>query len=348
MNNLELALAQASNGWPVFPCRQDKRPKSGLNDWENVASTDPDQINQWWAENPDFLVAVPPGRLGKAVIDVDRHEGKADGFLSLEEREITLPDTFNKPSLSGNGQHYWFDGEIGSVNGVLPGIDRKARGGYIITNYVLPAPDQITTPLPKILSHSPTSLNVHRKNMTGHQLNVWLQDVGAGEPDEAMWEVIERFRPEGNQQMSVNIARVVSLAARGHPGAHEALGKMLEIWVGGVHSSGDPEEEFFANVRSAVEKFGEPIPETTVEDKWNDLIKPKAPEPVNHDDLKDSLLTYCISLRENFLQILQTNQRVREVFIKCIQETRFVKTEEHVKVWRTHAKRRMKGVLDNA
>jgi len=268
MTFLDIALDHASKGYPVFPCRQDKRPKYGLSDWENVATTNVEQIKAWWAED-DFLPAIPPGRLGLAVIDVDRHEGSEDGFSSLEAANVTIGTPVFGTSISGNGMHFWFRWDVGSVNGIYPGVDRKAQGGYVVVPYILPSPFDITWPLPLELQFGVRASNVDRRQMSGSQLNTWLQTVGAGEPDMVMLEVLGRFKPRGNQQMSINVAKVVSLAAKGHPGAHDIISKMFDIWLSEPHYSGDPEEEFQVNVRSAVEKFGEPV--TPDDDKFFNL-----------------------------------------------------------------------------
>jgi hypothetical protein len=346
MTNLELALTQARNGYPVFPCQQDKRPKAKLMDWEQAATTDEDQIREWWAEDQSFLVAVPPGRVGKAVIDVDRHVGKEDGFKSLEEERVELPSTFHRPSISGNGEHFWYDGEIGSVNGVFPGVDRKARGGYIVTAYILPPPDQITTPIPLSLSGSSKSSDVARRYLSNAQLNSWLREVGYGEPDDEMWEAVERFLPRGHQQMVSSVASVASLAAQGHPGASVALERMQEKWLEGDHNSGDPEVDFLAAVQSAIEKFGEPVPETTFEDTMNELLNPPPPPP-DIESLRLSLLTFCRRVRVDFDQLLQSEESVRNAFLQCDHVVKTsVHTSEEAQKWIIGAQAAMTRVLE--
>lgn len=287
MNFLEVALLHASRGYPVFPCQQDKRPKSGLTDWENAATTDEDQIRAWWAEDPEFLPAIPPGRVGLAVIDVDRHDGKEDGFDSLDSAGVQLTTEVFGTSISGKGIHYWHRHDVGSVNGIFPGVDRKARGGYVVVPYELPPPSAVTSSLPPILAGGKTA-DVERHQYSNAQLNSWLREVGDGDPDEAIWDVVDRFQPKGNQQMSVSIARVVSLASDGHPGAHAALDRMLEIWLSEEHYSGDPEEEFQANVRSAIEKFGKWPEDTSAEDRFYKALANPPEPPLNREALRNA------------------------------------------------------------
>ena len=54
------ALEIADRGWPVFPCNRDKKPMTanGFKD----ASTDEDQILEWWGKNPEANIGVPTGK----------------------------------------------------------------------------------------------------------------------------------------------------------------------------------------------------------------------------------------------------------------------------------------------
>ena len=87
----QAALSLALMGRPVFPCdhRADlpgqkhcKRPltRNGFKD----AITDPIQVEPWWLQNPDALIAVPTGpRIRTWVLDQDLdheegHNGPAD------------------------------------------------------------------------------------------------------------------------------------------------------------------------------------------------------------------------------------------------------------------------------
>src|SRR5262245_51036555 len=69
--NLTAALSLASAGLPVFPVGLDKRPL--LVGWQEKASTDDEQIRQWWGSYPTALPAIVVGRAGLVVIDCDRH-----------------------------------------------------------------------------------------------------------------------------------------------------------------------------------------------------------------------------------------------------------------------------------
>ncbi len=150
---LSTALSHAQKGFYVFPAQQNKRPVEGFMDWETKATNDLDLIRLLWESYPDALPAVAPGKSGHAVIDVDQHEDSANGFATLRAEGITIPDEVDHGiSLSGNGVHYWYRADVGSLNGVLPGVDRKSRGGYVIVPYELPLALDIRTALPEALA----------------------------------------------------------------------------------------------------------------------------------------------------------------------------------------------------
>lgn len=138
---LSAALKYASWGWPVLPLKRDKSPytPNGRDD----AKTDPYAIKHWWTIWPDAGVGIATGiETGFIVIDLDVDEEKGkDGPEELRawEREtgFKLPDTVEAVSGRG-GRHlyyrYDFDkyGDQGNREGILPGIDVRGRGGYIV------------------------------------------------------------------------------------------------------------------------------------------------------------------------------------------------------------------------
>lgn len=344
MNNLELALDHASKGYYVFPAQENnKRPKLGFMDWEANASTDPEDIRKWWSDG-NWLPAVAPGRTGHAVIDVDRHPGQPDGFKSLEDENVILRTKVTGTSLSGNGTHFWHKHDIGSLNGVLTSVDRKAKGGYVVVPYILPDQSEITEPLPEKLAGSKTSSNVERKHKSVAELNGWLRTVGAGEPDDEMWKLLETFSSRGNAQMSVHVAKVVSLAAQGHPGGTFILDRMQERWLSVEHSSGDAEEEFQVNIRSAIEKFGEPVPDTSIEDQFYGYLNKEKNVNLHTEDLKMSLEVYCRSIEPNW-DTRKNEPRVADTLNKCYMLIGSIQSTQDFETWRTKTKLIMKGVL---
>ena len=66
------ALAYASYGWPVFPCQAGSKVPATSHGFLD-ATTDPDQIREWWHRRPDANLAIATGSPGPDVLDIDQH-----------------------------------------------------------------------------------------------------------------------------------------------------------------------------------------------------------------------------------------------------------------------------------
>jgi hypothetical protein len=142
---LAAALDLAKDGWPVFPCietRGDdaKRPYTD-HGWHD-ASTDPAQIQNWWAWRPNALIGVPvpPGCI---VIDIDPRSGGSRD--ALETWTGTLPKTLTTWSgRNDGGQHLWFYRPEGDLTGrklKKMGIDIRDGGRHYVIAPPSPHPD---------------------------------------------------------------------------------------------------------------------------------------------------------------------------------------------------------------
>jgi hypothetical protein len=94
-------------------------------------------IQAWYEKWPNANVAVPTGaESGLAVLDIDPRNGGDESLARFEREHGPLPQTLRAFS-GGGGRHYYFkcppDLELGCRTNLLPGIDFKADGGYIIT-----------------------------------------------------------------------------------------------------------------------------------------------------------------------------------------------------------------------
>ena len=120
--------------WPVFRLiPRGKIPLKGSHGFKD-ATTDLAQIEAWWTEVPDANVGIATGQVsGVLVIDVDpRHNANWQKALD----ELALPPTFVVRTWSG-GFHYYFslpsyDTRVRSGVDVLPGIDWRCNGGYVV------------------------------------------------------------------------------------------------------------------------------------------------------------------------------------------------------------------------
>lgn len=127
---LQAALAYADLGYRVFPCVPgDKHPLTphGFHD----ATTDPDQIEQWWAQWPDANVAI--ATRGLIVIDVEH-----DSRWLMDDPEKALSLAIAPSSITARGgRHYFFRPPKGkcfrcTTQRIADKVDTRAEGGYVV------------------------------------------------------------------------------------------------------------------------------------------------------------------------------------------------------------------------
>lgn len=142
----DAALWYAAEGWPVFPCYSTEGPrctcgKAGCSSpgkhpltahGVKEATTDPETIENWWAQWPNANVAIATGSQSFLVLDVDGEEGERT-LTALEEQLGPLPETV-MARTGGGGRHILFQPVPGVKNlvRVAPGLDIRSDGGYII------------------------------------------------------------------------------------------------------------------------------------------------------------------------------------------------------------------------
>jgi hypothetical protein len=129
---LEAALTYASWGWHVLPLiPNDKRPASahGVHD----ATTDPEQIKAWWAQNPSFNIGIAAGeKSGIVVFDIDPRNGGSDSWDDFTAEHGGVPDGICQLT-AGGGQHYIAQAREGLKSCELrPGVDFLANGRYFV------------------------------------------------------------------------------------------------------------------------------------------------------------------------------------------------------------------------
>lgn len=137
---MQAALGYASDaGWPVFPCRPSNKGPLTPNGFKD-ATTDEEQIREWWTQWPDAMIGVPMGpKTGVFVIDLDVRDDGRDGRRELERLEgeySPLPKCPEVVTPSG-GVHLYFafdhDRPATTSRGRLPvGVDVRGYGGYVI------------------------------------------------------------------------------------------------------------------------------------------------------------------------------------------------------------------------
>ncbi len=133
MNNIiETALQYLKKGWSVVPAHQTtKRP---LGEWKERQKTrlSKEELLTMFEKYPNANVGIITGRIsGVSVVDVDVKDG-AKGLESL--KKLNLPPTYTVQTGSGGFHLYYAYKEgLSSKNGILPGIDIRSDGGFIVT-----------------------------------------------------------------------------------------------------------------------------------------------------------------------------------------------------------------------
>ncbi len=146
---LSSALAAADLGWHVFPVAPGSKQPALRENWQDLATTDPDQIRSWWVRHRDYNIGIACGPSGLVVVDLDIDtaagareglDGPASGVVSLEllclARGQRYPaGTYTVDTPSG-GCHLYFGAPAtlvrNSAGQVGPLIDIRADGGYVV------------------------------------------------------------------------------------------------------------------------------------------------------------------------------------------------------------------------
>lgn len=135
MDLIEHALEYAARGWHVFPVKSDKRPytRNGFKD----ATTDEKQIRKWWKQWPHAGIGLATGeRSGVWVLDVDGENGQRSIAEFELDCDAQLPRTLSASTPSSRSAHHYFSIPVGvevrSKVGVLPNVDIRGCGGYVI------------------------------------------------------------------------------------------------------------------------------------------------------------------------------------------------------------------------
>lgn len=131
----EAAIQYARQGFRVFPITAASKKPPMIKDWPNKATTNENQINQWWSKWSQANIGIATGaQSGFFVLDID---SGTNGFSSLDallKIHGQLPVTGKQKT--GSGEHYLFacnDITIKNSAGQIgAGIDIRGDGGYIV------------------------------------------------------------------------------------------------------------------------------------------------------------------------------------------------------------------------
>jgi hypothetical protein len=138
---VEAAAAYVHRGWPVFPCEPEgKRPAGRLVPRGLLQATlDEDQVWSWWKREPNANIGLRTG-VAFDVLDIDGSEGMiaineaAPWFGEPWDGGPTDNDTIDGPTvITGRGHHvYVAVTDHGNKTGLIPHIDWRGKGGYVV------------------------------------------------------------------------------------------------------------------------------------------------------------------------------------------------------------------------
>lgn len=148
---IQAARIYAGRGWRVIPlhsvadgrctcrstkCKAGKHPRVGLGG-VHLATTDTDQIRDWWARWPDANVGIATGGAsGIIALDVDPYHEGDESLRALEAEHVAVPET-PRALTGGGGTHYLLAHPGRPVPNKVNlagrrGVDLKGDGGYIV------------------------------------------------------------------------------------------------------------------------------------------------------------------------------------------------------------------------
>lgn len=134
MNKCDYALKYAGLGIRVFPITAGTK-KPAVDNWPDLATTDPRTIKRWWSIDENYNIGVATGG-GVIAVDADTKNGKP-GLASLEALDLEiLPQSFRVSTPSG-GVHVLLRTNAPVANRAdtidgYRGIDIRGDNGYIL------------------------------------------------------------------------------------------------------------------------------------------------------------------------------------------------------------------------
>jgi Bifunctional DNA primase/polymerase, N-terminal len=140
----DAALAYASYQLFVHPLVPGEK-RALVKAWQRHATTDYDQIKEWWSEDSEHNIGIylPPSCI--VVIDVDPRNGGDESFDRMVRSYGALPSTYTV-STASEGRHYYFrvtpdfyESDIHYPNKLADGVE------LLINKYVVAPPSRLNT-----------------------------------------------------------------------------------------------------------------------------------------------------------------------------------------------------------
>lgn len=131
-HRLKRAIAYAEGKWAILPLLADAKAPLTPTGFK-AATQDLEIIRRWWAATPNANIGIATGAVsGIVVIDIDVKNG-VNGQESIKAWH-ELPPTLTASTPTGGYHLYFLYPAYGlrCRTGVLPGVDVKADGGYVV------------------------------------------------------------------------------------------------------------------------------------------------------------------------------------------------------------------------
>jgi len=118
----DIALKYLNNNKSVFPVGKDKKPLIAWEAYQNRLAT-AEEVEKWWTMYPNANIGIVTGKISNiTVVDFD---------LGSEDYK-NFPETLTVRSGSGGFHLYYEYYPIRNKTGILPHIDIRGDGGYIV------------------------------------------------------------------------------------------------------------------------------------------------------------------------------------------------------------------------
>lgn len=279
MSNTDLkewALKYAALGFAVFPL-QPKTKIPATPDGFKSATTDIEKIESWWNAAPyNIGIATGAASGNLLVIDLDVDKGK-DGKQAVMQWLKKYGKDFPKTAIAKTGRgglHMLFYGNGRNKTNLLPGVDVRGEGGYIV---------------------APPSIH---PNGNSYQ---WLSALKIAAADETVYDFINQSEskarnaapkgdaiPEG-QRTNALIRLIGSLKAKGL--SNEAIEAAVTAENNSCCNPPLTDQELIRQVFPAIHRGWEterPYKDFSKRKNWNSQPPEASKEPVNLVNLEET------------------------------------------------------------
>ena len=131
---LESVLELWRSGFSVIPVQPGgKRPLVPWTEYQSRRPTE-EEIRQWWQQYPNANIGVVTGKVSRVVV-IDLDPDKDDNESGARIYEQALTDLIVKTGRGGYHLYYRYPEDVDHIPnrvGLLPGIDVRADGGYVV------------------------------------------------------------------------------------------------------------------------------------------------------------------------------------------------------------------------